>query len=399
MGSRPLLVDLQVVLAIAGFSLSFVASLLALIRLRRGAKGHVRTLWWIIFYAAGALAATSAIVAFIAGRFPATPVSLLVGGAMSFVILGLLVAVRLAALIIDEGYERQDELMELRRALHDHQSSLQTLVAQRTQSLRKEIAERRSVQKKLHLWNQQQERELAMAGRVQKALLPKIRSTGFCALEMVYRPFAEVSGDTYMYASNEAEFSLVLADAMGHGVPAALVTQVVQTEFSRLAVSTGGRELFARINESLFRGAQVTFATASHLHVSNNGRAFFTSAGAPSIMLWRSQDGTIERMDGAGFALGMFDDVGDEYRVQELRLAVGDKLLMYTDGLSELKDSLGLHMGEDGLQAWFRVNAQASLVEIRERLLQELIGSDSIYHLSDDITAVLLEFRGVPATG
>ncbi len=393
-GSHSLLVDLQIFFGLLGFSLSLVATLMAVSRLRSGAVGKERNLWLAISIATVLLVAINLWIALAASRYPASPVALFASGAMGIIILTLLVGIRLAVLIIDEALRREADLSEARQALSDHESGLQKLVAQRTQSLRKEISERREIQKKLHDWNRQRERELAMAGRVQQALLPDIQSPDFCSTQLVYQPYAEVSGDTYMFACDDNQLSLVLADAMGHGVPAALVTQVIQTQFLRMGVETPGDAMFSQLNDSLVRGAQVTYATASHLRVCRDGQAFFTSAGAPSLFIWRAATQAVEVVDGSGFPLGMFDDASSEYRVHALQLAPGDKLLLYTDGLSELKTSAGAHIGEEGLLAWFRQTAHASAAEIQQQVRNVLIGRDSIYQRNDDATLAVLEYAG-----
>lgn len=392
--SHSLLVDLQIFFGLVGFSLSLVATLMAAARLRRGASGWERSLWRAILLATILLVAANLWIALAAAGHPASPVALIASGALGVVILTLLVGIRLAVLIIDEALRREDDLAEARQALSDHESGLQKLVAQRTQSLRKEISERREIQKKLQDWNRQRERELAMAGRVQKALLPDIRSPAYCAMQLVYQPYAEVSGDTYMFAASDEELSLVLADAMGHGVPAALVTQVIQTQFLRMGVETDGDTMFAQFNDALIRGAQVTYATASHLRVCRDGRTFFTSAGGPSLFVWRARSETVEVIDGSGFPLGMFEDASGEYRVHALQLFSGDKLMLYTDGLSELKAISGAHIGEDGLRAWFDQTADASVEVIRDHVRNDLIGRDSVYQLNDDATLAVLQYTG-----
>jgi phosphoserine phosphatase RsbU/P len=185
--------------------------------------------------------------------------------------------------------------------------------------------------------------ELQLAAHVQREFLPRgMQPVGEVRVEAFWRPASYVSGDIYdVMRIDEQHIGVFVADAVGHGVPAALLTMVICRALP--AKDTAGRtyrivppaEALARINADLIghRGRTTRFATAVYAVVNCvTGHVRLASAGHPAPLVMRAH-GESELPSTGGGLLGVFD--GEQYPEIELHLAPGDRLLMYTDGFEQ----------------------------------------------------------------
>lgn len=301
-------------------------------------------------------------------------------------------AIRLAMLAIDEATILRERNKEIASALQAFQSGLEELVAARTRALRSEIQQRRKTQEELRQAQDRDARELRLAAELQQGMLGSRPVVDFADVALHFTPASAVSGDTYCFNADAQRLRVVLADAMGHGMAAALLTQVVQTSVQRWPLDAGGGEIFADLNQLIGRGDQMAYATGVCAVLEADGLLRVTSAGAPSVLLWRAADGRIESLDGSGSALGMFDDALVSYSEQSLRLAPGDRAYIYTDGISECVVEEGQLLGEGGL----RTLIAAAVDQGAQAALQTLLDSVEARRSEDyrdDVCVCVLEYR------
>ncbi|MEM1355333.1 MAG: PP2C family protein-serine/threonine phosphatase [Planctomycetota bacterium] len=185
--------------------------------------------------------------------------------------------------------------------------------------------------------------ELRMAAQLQREFLPtqtpELNEVSFHAL---YRPAGYVSGDIYdVTRLDENHIGFFVADAVGHGVPAALMTVyikrslrtkrlVTQTEKGYEIIPPG--EALSRLNQDMIRqqSGKVRFATACYGIIDTRDfKLTIARAGHPFPMLLRS-DGQVQTLEPEGGLLGVFpEETFEETRVQ---LDPGDRMLIYSDG-------------------------------------------------------------------
>ncbi len=185
--------------------------------------------------------------------------------------------------------------------------------------------------------------DLQLAAMVQREMLPRtvptLHGVTFAAM---WRPANYVSGDFYdIVQLDEDHIGVFIADAVGHGVPAALMTMIISRSLRLTETSKGQMrivppsQVLARLNsEMLLRQGQTTrFATGIY-SVINCRTHHFTLAGAghPPPLLLR-KDGSEQLLETNGGLLGVFGD--ETYDQIELDLAVGDRLLLYSDGFEQ----------------------------------------------------------------
>ena len=193
------------------------------------------------------------------------------------------------------------------------------------------------------------ERELVLAARLQRDFLPKrLPNHGRVKFNRLYRPAGHVSGDLYdVRRLDEAHAGVYLADAIGHGMPAALLAMFMHNalQTKRIAADGGSaqgyrllesHEAMRHLNEVLCGQdlAHTTFATAIYARVNlMTGGVDFARGGHPLPMLVRA-GGRVEEVGGEGALLGVMAE--EAFEPCTVELAPGDKLILFTDGVETL---------------------------------------------------------------
>jgi serine phosphatase RsbU (regulator of sigma subunit)/anti-anti-sigma regulatory factor len=181
--------------------------------------------------------------------------------------------------------------------------------------------------------------DLHTAGIIQRALLPQVapRLTGM-QFHALYRPSQSIGGDLYDVVRLDARHSaLLIADAAGHGLSAAMLAVLFRSQLSFL--EPGSRrplrpgELLRSANRALCQRIPESglFLTAAYCLLDTQSRkATFASAGHPPLLLLRS-GGECERIFHSGPALGLYAEA--EFAELEVALEPGDRLLFHSDGV------------------------------------------------------------------
>jgi len=217
-------------------------------------------------------------------------------------------------------------------------------VAPFLEELQQEIRERERI-----------EQELLVARRIQEAALPKeVPTLVGWQITPFYQPAREVGGDFYdFHLLSEGRLGLVVGDATGKGVPAALVMSttcgMLQLAAQALGSSSAG-EILRRVNEALLaRIPQNMFVTSFYAILEPNSGSFtYANAGHDLPYLWRGGD--CEELRARGMPLGLMP--GMNYEEKETLLKAGEAALLYSDGLVEAHDPEGDMFGFARLQAF-----------------------------------------------
>lgn len=186
--------------------------------------------------------------------------------------------------------------------------------------------------------------ELRMAAQLQREFLPReMPELGPVSFNVLYRPAGYVSGDIYdVVRLDEHHIGFFVADAVGHGVPAALMTVYIKRSLrsKRIDASAPGgyslltpAEALGWLNADMIgtQGGKVRFATACY-GVLDTRDMWLTiaRAGHPFPMLLRDGSEEVETIEPEGGLLGVFED--ETYEQESIQLQPGDRLLLYSDG-------------------------------------------------------------------
>jgi sigma-B regulation protein RsbU (phosphoserine phosphatase) len=207
--------------------------------------------------------------------------------------------------------------------------------------LREEVDRLRQRDQTLNVYMQRLDDELRLAARLQQDFLPKqLPRVGPVRFEALWRPAGYVSGDLYdVVRLDETHVGFYLADAVGHGVPAALLTMYLRHALPTKEITADAYRLLdpgealGRLNDALLaqRLAIGTFCTACYGVLNTRTLELrLASAGHPDPLLFRGDDPAVTlRADGA--LLGVFE--GERYVSATHQLRPGDRLLLFSDGI------------------------------------------------------------------
>jgi serine phosphatase RsbU (regulator of sigma subunit) len=189
--------------------------------------------------------------------------------------------------------------------------------------------------------------ELRIAARIQSSMFPKsIPATNGISISTKYTPAMEVGGDYYDFVMlDEENLAILLADATGHGMMAALSTALVKFAFSTLPKDCKSPEVILKnMNEILFQGLPKELFVAALAAVINTktGECALANGGIPHPYVFRTKSNKVERIAVNGLLLGFVDGAVFELdQTVTVRLEQNDCLIVYTDGLSETENEKG----------------------------------------------------------
>ena len=206
----------------------------------------------------------------------------------------------------------------------------------------------------------------------------------------------EVGGDFYdFYLLNENTLGILIADVSGKGIPAAMLMMQAKTLISGLAGSgIDVAEVFTRANDDLCEHNDANMFITAWMGVLNlkTGLLTYANAGHNPPLLRRKGQQFEYLKSPAGFVLAGWE--GFQYRKQELQLAPGDQLYLYTDGVTEAENLEELQFGEENLRAALNEEKSDDPEKLCRKIKRDVAGFVGEASAFDDITMLSLTYRG-----
>jgi phosphoserine phosphatase RsbU/P len=267
-------------------------------------------------------------------------------------------------------------------------------------SLRQEVALLRRRDEMVQFYMHGIDEEMRLAARLQSDFLPKeMPRVGPMWFNALFRPCGYVSGDLYdVFRLDETRIGFYLADAMGHGVPSALLTLFLRTSLASKEIFSRGyrlltpSEALGRLNAALVAQnfSHTTFATAIYgVADASTLEVSFAQAGHPRPMLIPADSSApvreLELHNGA--LLGIFPE--ETYQTTTIRLSPGDRILLHSDGIETVfgDDPDGSRPWREELARRRNVDTPTLLAEFSSRLDAQ---SGSLAP-KDDLTVIALD--------
>jgi predicted ester cyclase len=252
----------------------------------------------------------------------------------------------------------------------------------RGQRLEQEIGERERV-----------EQEMRVARRIQQASLPKeVPTLEGWEISPHYQPAREVAGDFYdFHLLSEGRLGLVVGDATGKGVPAALVmsTTLGMLRLAAQSPSSSPGEMLGRVNEALFPYIPANMFVTCFYAILEPESASLTYANAGHDLPYLHRNGDAEELRARGMPLGLMP--GMSYEEKEIELKAGEVALFYSDGLVEAHDPKGEMFGFPRLLALVAQHVEGSLGDFLLEELSSFVRKG--WEQEDDITLLTLRRR------
>lgn len=242
--------------------------------------------------------------------------------------------------------------------------------------------------------------ELNLASDIQAHMLPCIfppfPEYSEFDLYAIMDPAKEVGGDFYdFYMIGENKLAVTVADVSGKGVPAALFMVIAKTLLKNYAqMGLEPNKVFETVNRLLCDGNDAGLFVTAWMGVLelSSGTMTYVNAGQNPPLVKRA-DGQFEYLrQRTGFVLAGME--GARYRQNTLHFAPGDRLLLYTDGVTEATTPEQELYGESRLQAFMNDHAKMETAPVLQALRKDLDAFAGTAPQFDDITLLLLDFRG-----
>jgi len=238
--------------------------------------------------------------------------------------------------------------------------------------------------------------EMRAARKIQAAILPTSMPTvSPWAVAARYAPMSGVAGDFYGFPQVlPNSLGIILADVMGHGVAAALIASMVKVAvFNGVERGQSPAKIVQELNRTLCKEAPGQLASAIYVELDREGNlARYTAGGQPPPLLWRRGEQHLDPLDSAGLLLGVRRE--EPYNDNTLHFAKGDRLLIYSDGLTEAENGKGESFGDAVLPDFFVLKQNLSAETFAEALLQSVLAwsvVDLRPRQADDITFVIVD--------
>jgi len=253
-----------------------------------------------------------------------------------------------------------------------------------------DLAEQRLEQERIE--RERIEQELQVARRIQQASLPKeVPELEGWEITPHYRPAREVGGDFYdFFDLEEPRVGVVVGDATGKGMPAALVAEATSNMLRAVAQalsSLSPGEVLARVNETLLaRIPSNMFVTCFYAILDPNSGSL-TYANAGHDLPYIQSNGDAQELMARGMPLGLMP--GMSYEEKEIVLQAGEAALLYSDGVVEAHDPEGEMFGFPKLRALVAEHGEkGSLADFLMEELYSFVGEG--WEQEDDITLLTL---------
>jgi sigma-B regulation protein RsbU (phosphoserine phosphatase) len=238
------------------------------------------------------------------------------------------------------------------------------------------------------------EKDLDRAWLVQGEFLPK-QNLKFNGWEVSYRyePAGPVSGDYCDLVSlDNGDLYFLIGDVSGKGVAASLLMSRLHAIFrSLISAGLSVSELVERANQLFAENTmRPYYATLVCGKAAKSGEMEICNAGHVAPLLLR--DGGVLPIAATGLPIGMF--CGERYASTTVKLDKGDRLLLYTDGLSEARNQSDCEYGDDRLLGFLTGCQQLPAVTLVKELLEDLSRFSLARPRSDDLTVMAIEMVG-----
>jgi sigma-B regulation protein RsbU (phosphoserine phosphatase) len=252
--------------------------------------------------------------------------------------------------------------------------------------LDREISDARAAQRR----DQRQQRELDDARLIQRGLLPTIvPQIAGVEVAVSWLPANGVGGDCFDTLGFGTVLGISIADIAGKGLPAALLMSNLQAAVRAFAQeSTPPSGICGSVNRLLCRNmASGRFATFCYARIDpSRRRVVYANAGHNPPLVVRSR-GSIDTLSEGGMVLGVFPDVA--YEQGEIAIDAGDRLVFYTDGITEARNPAGDEYGEERLASVALTSRSGPVESMKDAILAD-VNTFTGGRFDDDATLIVV---------
>jgi sigma-B regulation protein RsbU (phosphoserine phosphatase) len=253
--------------------------------------------------------------------------------------------------------------------------------------LQREIEEARAARRR----DATQQREEEEARLIQRGLLPaRLPDIPGYGLAGGWQPASGVGGDCYDVLTFEKnQVGISIADVCGKGLPAALLMSNLQAAVRAFAQETARpHTVCASVNRLLCRNMiSGRFVTFCYVRLDGPNRTLSYSIAGHNPPILVHSGGEVQRLASSGTVLGVFPE--SAYEEQNLRLAPGDRLVLFTDGITEARNPAGDEYDDEGLIASLVTHRALPAAALQQKLFEDALAF-ARDGFQDDATLIVL---------
>jgi len=264
---------------------------------------------------------------------------------------------------------------------------------ERREARRRANVEKQAQEEAIHYLHQQ-EREITEAKAIQERLLPReIPQMAGYEIATSWQSAEAVGGDYFdVLALGEGRLGLCIADVAGKGIPAALLMSNLQAAVRGLSSPSLTPDLLCNsLNALVWKNTHTDrFITLFYAQLDGPGRRLrYANAGhnAPIVV---HADGSHELLRDGGGVLGVFEE--QSFELGTTQLAAGDRLVLFTDGVTEASNAHDEEFGEQRLLSLLQEHRALPAAALRKEIATA-IAEFSGGHLTDDATLLVLAVK------
>jgi sigma-B regulation protein RsbU (phosphoserine phosphatase) len=238
--------------------------------------------------------------------------------------------------------------------------------------------------------------DLEIARQIQLAILPQtVPLSPSCAIFATYLPMTMIGGDFYAFHQvDDQHVGVLVADISGHGIPAALLASMIKVAFNSLAAhAENPSSLLESVNQALTGQLNNEFITSTYLWFNFADMTLHhASAGHPAPILIRNGKANDQSFKARGIPIGVFEDI--KYVSESVKLSPGDRIVAYTDGLTEVFNPRGEEFGKARLFSGLERAVHMPVEKVSGQIIGKVTawsGRSKSESLDDDITVVVID--------
>lgn len=250
------------------------------------------------------------------------------------------------------------------------------------------------------IFKEKTEKELELASRIQRALLPKtLPEPENIDISAQLIPAESVSGDVYDFleVNNDKGHYLYgyLGDVTGHGISASLLSSTANAMIAMLApeepnpvtlLSKVNRVLKAKTTGTVF----ITLILFKYDYKTS--KLTYVNAGHEQPFVYRQQEKSLATEAAGGIALGMLPDVNQQLEEREVKLEAGDSLVVYSDGFPEVWKNETTQLGMEGFKKIIESYGKIkSAKELKTAILKDVQDYKGTFAQKDDMTIIIIK--------
>ncbi len=299
----------------------------------------------------------------------------------------------------DTFNEMSEKVASQQQALRTLNEELEQRVAERTSELANANREISGLNHRLQSENIRMSAELDVTRRLQQMVLPSAEELASIAqldIAGFMEPATEVGGDYYDVLQHRGLIKFGIGDVTGHGLESGVLMIMVQTAVRTLLLNNvSDPHIFMNVlNQVIYKNTQRIQSDKNlTLALLDYQDHTLILTGQHEDVLVARQTGEIERIDTTdlGFAVGLEPDIARFVHQQHIQLAVGDGIVLYTDGLVEAFSPAGAVYGVERLVTIVQQHWQQSSADIRQAIIADVHRHAAERPLMDDLSLLVIK--------